>query len=341
MGTRISVGRAQLTRALAGYRESGLLDNAGEEAIEWFWGYATEHLNLDRDRMAEALEYDATTVHNALAGNRTASLGPMVERIELMRKRVAGRESKLIETPVTRRICEALEYAKNSGSMVVIRGETGRGKTFTVKEWARANNHGRSVYVRCQSGCTKGKLVRQIAEAIGVGTSGKRTSDIEAQVEKGFDRRRTLIVDEAGHMVPTHGRSGRDMLDLLRDIHDMCESGVVFVFTSVYWDEIQTGRMAPFFEQFIGRIGYNLHIPEGHLFREEIAAIVRAHGFDDDALPLAAEIAKEEGKLRVLFRDLANARVFAKSSGGKLDGKMLKGARAWRHSGGARKEDTI
>ena len=142
-------------------------------------------------------------------------------------------------------------------------------------------------------------------------------------------------------MVPTHGRNARDQLDLLRDLHEMCESGICLIWTSVYWEELKNGRMAPFFEQFLGRIRYDLHIPEGQIFAEEIAPIVAAHGFPEDCVTLAAEIAREDGKLRTLFADLANARVFAESAGVPLDAKVLKQARAWRRSGGAWTETPI
>jgi hypothetical protein len=328
---RLNTNLRMWKQALNAYDKD--LTAADREDLEWFWGYCVDTLGLDRDRCAEAIGMDATVPLRLFRG-QYPSLGPVVERIRLLRAKMAGRPGNMIETPVTKRIFEALTYARNTASMVVVRGETGRGKTYAAKEWARRNNHGRTIYVRCPSGCTRAKLVRQVAKALGFGTRGKATAGLEDQVTSHFDGRRTLIVDEAGHLVPTSGRKAKDLLDFLRDLHDICESGVVLIFTSVYWDEIRTGPLAAFFEQFVGRIAYDLHIPEGRILPEEVAAIVAGHEFPESAVPLAAKIAAEEGKLRQLFRDLANARTIAEKAGKEPSLAALQMAREWRHKGG-------
>ena len=338
---KISLNRAQFSQALQIYRDTGRLPPDTETALEWFWGYCVDELGLDKDRICEALGYDETNIHRLLSGRYEAGLERIAEAIQILRSRVAGRVSGLIETPVTRRIFEALDYARDTASMVVIRGESGRGKTYCVREWTRRNNHGRTIYVRCPSGCTRASLVREVALACGFGIAGKKTAVLEAQIRTWFDRRRTLIVDEAGHLVPGSGSQAKALLEFLRDIHDMGESGVVMIFTSVYWDQICEGPLAPFFDQFIGRKRYEVHIPEGTLFREEIEGIVRAHGFADDAIPLGVEIARERGRLRMLFGDLANARKIADAHNLPRDAKTLRMARKWRQSGGAFTEPTI
>lgn len=338
---KITINRAQFSQSLQVYRDTQRLPPETESSLEWFWGYSVDELGLDKDRICEALGYDETTVYRLFAGKYDGGLERIAEAIQALRTRVAGRVSSLIETPVTRRIFEALDYARNTGSMVLVRGESGRGKTYCVREWSRRNNHGRTIYVRCPSGCTRAALVREVALASGFGIAGKKTTLLEAQIRSSFDRRRTLIVDEAGHLVPGNGSNARQLLEFLRDIHDMCESGVVMIFTSVYWDQICEGPLAPFFDQFIGRKRYEVHIPEGTIFREEVEAIVRGYGFSEDAIPVAAEIARERGKLRMLFGDLANARVIAERQSLPRDAKTLRLARKWRQSGGAWTEQAI
>lgn len=338
---KLNINRAQFSQAIQVYSDSSRLNPDIENTLEWFWGYCVDELHLDRDRICEAISYDETTVSRLFQGRYEGGLERIAEAIQALRTRVAGKVSGMIETPVTRRIFEALDYARNTGSMVVIRGETGRGKTYCVREWARRNNHGRTIYVRCPSGCSRASLVREVAIASGFGIAGKKTAILETQIRTWYDRRRTLVVDEAGHLVPGNGSQAKALLEFLRDIHDICESGVVMIFTSVYWDSICEGPLAPFFDQFIGRKRYEVHIPEGTIFREEIEAIVRGYDFADDAVPVAAEIARERGRLRMLFGDLANARIIADRQGLPRDAKTLRLARRWRTSGGAWTEQPI
>jgi hypothetical protein len=337
----LTVTRAGFSQALQIYRDTYRLPPDTENAMEWLWGYCADDLGLDKERVCDAIGYDETTVVRLLSGKYDGGLERIADAIGQLRTRVAGKVSGMIETPVTRRIFEALDYARNTGSIVLIRGETGRGKTYCVREWARRNSHRRTIYVRCPSGCTRAALVRAVALSSGIGIAGKTTNVIEAQIRSSFDRRRTLIVDEAGHLVPGLGSTAKSLLEFLRDIHDMCEAGLVLIFTSVYWEQICEGPLAPFFDQFIGRKRFEVHIPEGTIFRDEIEAIVRGYGFTDDAMPVAAEIAHERGRLRMVFGDLANARVIAEKQGLPRDAKTLRLARNWRLSGGAWTEQAI
>ncbi len=338
---QLNANRAQFSQALQIYRDTQRLSPDIETALEWFWGYCVDELGLDRERVCGAIAYDETTVNRLFLGKYEGGLERIADAICQLRTRVAGKVSGMIETPVTRRIFEALDYARNTGSMVLIRGETGRGKTYCVQEWARKNSQRRTIYVRCPSGCSRAALVREVALSSGIGIAGKKTIVLEAQIRSSFDRRRTLIVDEAGHLVPGNGSTARALLEFLRDIHDMCEAGVVLIFTSVYWDQISEGPLAPFFDQFIGRKRYEVHIPEGAIFREEVEAIVKGYGFAADAVTVAGEIARERGRLRMLFGDLANARIIAEKQGLPRDAKTLRLARKWRLSGGAWTEPVI
>jgi DNA transposition AAA+ family ATPase len=306
-----------------------------KELLEWLWGYTIEELHQSRSALAEAVNYDYTVIYKIFTGGYDASLDAFCEAIERLKKKVASGRTRLVKTYVAKRIIEALDYARDMQSMIAICGPTGRSKTFTAKWWSKENNHGRSRYIRAQSGCTRRTIVTQLCQVSGIGINGKKTGDLESRLFKAFDYHNVIIVDEAGHLLP-RGGLGTTAIEFLRDMHDMCECAVVLIFTDVYLDEMRQGRLSAYYEQFIGRIKFELHIPK-EVRRDEVVPAVKSFVKDPSAkmIELALKIARaRDGKLRTLFEDLQRAKAFAESQGREMSEKDLKLASDWRASGG-------
>jgi DNA transposition AAA+ family ATPase len=341
---KLTVSINQFQKAVDGYRLAGRSEE-DLELLQWFWGYGHSELEGDSQRMAEAIGYDTTTVYRICAGKYEGSLDNVLEAIGRKKRQTANRVAGIIRTPVVDRIWEALDYARDMGAMVVIRGETGRGKTFAAREWQRNNNHGRSIYIRCTTGTSKSMMLRLLADSLGIGSKSQNNSELTRRISHALTKRpRTLIVDEAGHLVPkgTRARSSTGALDTLRDFFDISGCGMVLILTNVYWSELAFGPMCEFFEQFIGRITFDVHIPEGKIFRDEVAAFCAAYSGDapdPKLLAQARQIAESEGKLRALFTDLTNAAAFAKRRNVSLDAAVLRQAHAWRTAGGVWPEE--
>ena len=125
-------------------------------------------------------------------------------------------------------------------------------------------------------------------------------------------------------------------IELLRDLHDICGCAVVMIFTDVYLKEMKTGRLADYFEQFRGRIKFELKIPD-RIFRSEVETIVRS--FLPEPPQRLVEYAyktacERDGKLRTLFEDLQRAKSWAEKNGRAMQLADLRLAVDWRKSGG-------
>jgi DNA transposition AAA+ family ATPase len=241
--------------------------------------------------------------------------------------------SPITETIVTRRISEALDYAAARASLVVIRGPTGRGKTLTAMTWAAEK---KALYVRAPSSCTRRVFAVTIAEAVGIrGSANKTTAEIEAKLAKAMPTYSAIVVDEAGHLLPK-GAAGSSAIELVRDLHDSAGIGAALIFTDVYIEEMRSGRLSRYYEQFIGRVKFEVAIPSD-VRRDEAEAIVKAHRPDAPAalVSLALKIARaRDGRLRVLCEDLRRAADWAATERRPMTSDDLSVAADWRLSGG-------
>ena len=307
-----------------------------QELLEWLWAYAFDELRASKNALVKALDEDWITIHNAFTG-KLEPIAKFCEKIEDLKKRMIN-SIRMVDTIVTERIHEALDYAMKKHAMVTVTGPTGRGKTLSARHWARDNNHGRSKYIRVPSGCTRLTLVQELCKRCGISVNGKKTSLLEARLRSSFGPRNVIIVDEAGHLMPRTGKSTA-AIEFLRDLHDICECGVCMIFTDVYVNEMKYGGLKDYFEQFVGRIKFEINIPK-EVHELEVKAVLAA--FHPDGEPpvklfnYAYSIAENrDGKLRTLFEDLERARTWAQNQGRcNINGNDLKMAVDWRKSGG-------
>ena len=311
-----------------------------QELLEWLWGYTFDVLGNSKIELERALGYDYKFIYDVLTGAFDGSLETFCSAI-INLKAKAAQKMPLVGTIVTKRITEALDYARDFSAMVTIQGPTGRGKTYTARYWARMNNHGRTRYVRVPSGCTRRVLVTLLCQQCGIGTAGLKTSQLELRLFKAFTARNVIIADEAGHLIPRTGSGSTAAIELLRDLHDMTGCAVVMIFTDVYLSRMKTGEQADYFEQFFGRIKFQLTIPE-RVFRSEVEEVVKSFLPDPPArmIEYAYSLAlQRDGKLRTLFEDLLRASEWAARQNRALGFDDLRLAVDWRRSGGVWPEE--
>ena len=232
---------------------------------------------------------------------------------------------------VTRKIFETLDYAMagdmDGGRIVLISGDSRRGKSHAVRQWARLNNHGRSLYIDCPESGGMRALLREVAQVVGV-NQNRNTSDLRERVIKSFNRRRILIVDEILRVLPRHSDTRPVQLEFIRRLHDVTKCAIALVATPVFRHEMEHGYMRAYLEQLLGRIADPLEIP-GNVFAAEARDICRAFAGSapgEELVKLAQRIANEPGKLGVLFELLRQASIGAKKRGENLSAAHLSAA---------------
>ena len=241
----------------------------------------------------------------------------------------------LIATHTTSQITKTLDITRANNFFTLILGKTGRSKTLTAQHWLQ---HNPGTYVRCRTGCTKSKLARLTARAM----TGSATGSNEANEERIIDflenqEDYTVIVDEANYMIDNQStKKAEEALNFLRDMWDITHKAHVLIFTGYTLKDLKHGVLKDFLEQFRGRMGYNLQIPENLMKKSEVEPIVKAYvpAADVKLLNKAYEIASgDDGKIRTLVKYLNLTKKYADDHGEKINAVLLEAIQE-RYSGG-------
>ncbi len=116
---------------------------------------------------------------------------------------------------------ELEQRAIGTPGMGLVWGDTGRGKT-TATTWLINRCNG--VYVRALALWNATSMVKAIATELDIDTRGVRMGTLDRVIEKLAETQRPLFVDETDHIV-----GNKDMMETLRDIHDLSTVPVVMI----------------------------------------------------------------------------------------------------------------
>ena len=331
---------ASMSRDVINIPDNVLIKGAAQYAqqdqddLQWLFSYATAELDGSRSRLCELVGCDWTTLFRVATGTYPASIENIMVKVRDVKRRVteSAGTSGFIPTLVTLRIHETLDYALagdiDGGKIVLVIGASRRGKTKAIKEWARSNNHGRSVYVDCPESGGMREFLYEIADALRI-NKGRRTADLKQRIIESFNPRRILIVDEVARLLSSGRDIKLDQLEFIRRLHDKTGCAIALCATQVFEEMLDTQKYQRFLEQLLGRIAEPLRIPD-RVYKEEIRSIRAGIGADSDPqlLDLAHAIANKPGKLGVLFELLSQAARVAQRRKSPLAHEHL--AAAWK-----------
>jgi DNA transposition AAA+ family ATPase len=247
-----------------------------QDLLTWFHQHILDE-GLSWDDASEAVGYERSVIFRLLKGTYQAdSWAKPISAIKSYRRIAIARgtitKNVFAETATSRMIWAGLDYALANNSITTIIGESRQGKTISVRAWAEANNHGRSVFVTAPPvGGIKG-LMRMIAGQVGA-NKNQSIIQLAESLHRAFNRNRILIVDEAHRLMPNDQRTVNPAnLELLRDIHDQTGCALALIATSRFSERLKSGSYQ--FEQLIGRIGMPIRLPK-KLGRNDVLPIVR------------------------------------------------------------------
>lgn len=315
----------QVRAAIRQAVEMGRLSEEDGEEIFWLYSYSQEYRLRERD-LAEKVGLDATTLYRVFRGNYGAASWANVVKaikdfkaveVEEMKKKNIG----IIETEVKKTVFSACQSALNDGMPAFIYGASQIGKTTALMEFARQNNHGRTVYLRMGSGWTRPRLVRELALKFGNGVKATKCWALEDAIFGSLTRYNLLIVDEFHLALETSSEaSAKAIMEFIREVYDRTGCGLVMSSTKVGLDGLEGGKNRLLFDQLRRRGVVRVVLPDAPPHRD-INTIARTFELPLPSGELLAEIKRliKTRGLGVFIKYLQKAYALAKKAKGQLD----------------------
>jgi DNA transposition AAA+ family ATPase len=243
------------------------------DLVWWFAQWAGGR-NLSRADLGTVLKkpsgdyYSTDSVVQFLTGGRARrgeNVQPILDAIAQLRRVEGERESQansgFIETRLFGEISRRCRRALLRQRIMFIFGDSQIGKTWSLKEYQRRNNHGQTIYVEVPTGGSLGAFLRALGKAFNLPqrVEAKQLAD---RIIDCFDDKMLLIVDEA-HRLPVTRKAvaGLAVYSFLRELWNRKQCGIVISMTNEGRDDFLKGPYAKQLEQLWRRRIAPLQLP--------------------------------------------------------------------------------
>ncbi len=247
----------------------------------------------------------------------------LIEALHLYRKsKIELAKGELAQTEISQRILDAMDYALETKSFVIIEGLERMGKSVTARNFC-ARHPGKAVYMSLESGFDEKTFFRSIAKAIGVSSSSSlKAIDMRVRIEDMLQQGDiVLVIDEAWTLWPQlkRVRAAPKRIDWLR--LSLIDKGVpvVLISTPQFYKQCEKFEKALEWNsrQLKGRVNLHEQLPS-ELSSQDLEAIAK-HKLptaDRDTIRLLREVSESlEEYVSSVENIVKRANYFAKKRG--------------------------
>jgi DNA transposition AAA+ family ATPase len=248
-------------------------------------------------------------------GHYRGSVDKMAAKIRDFIQGALRREHALVipyvETSISREVQEVLAFTRLEGTIGVIYGPAGIGKTVAIADYCQRQNYAylvtASPAVRTPSAVAR-EILYAVTESRGSDTIQRNARRLTEYL---YGHEALVIIDEAQHL-------RLEALELARAVHDATGCGLVFCGTTVLYDNL-TRHRDTVLEQLFSRVGCRRYISDD-VPPEDVAAVVEA-ALGKAATKKIIRYCIERSKLgglRIVTRQLSTAARMARLRGEEL-----------------------
>lgn len=269
-----------------------------QEILRWCY-----FLGKDRGwpltKLAKEVGSSSTTLSRVFRGEYGAELTKLCDSLSKAKASIHDSVDNpdFLMTSLGKEIFTICDRVRSLRTVAILWGAMGIGKTTVLEEYKRLNNHGKTIYYRCEPGMTLVQFITSLASACGVGSKSKQTqlTTRERLYTLLGAGQRLVIVDELHQLFLR--RPGQDLTpvlqcEFLRTIYDKAGCGLVLTGTKALEKYMVDQKEA--LAQLLDRGTMAIHLPDKPT-AEDARAFVKAFGLPalSDREPEAAAIVKD------------------------------------------------
>ena len=213
------------------------LPDAQQEVIRW-WYFLGKDRGWPLSQLAKACGSSSTTLSRVFRGEYGAELDNLCKSLIKARESFAEAvdNPEFIMTSLSKEIFAINDRVRALRTVALLYGVMGIGKTTIQLEYKSRNNHGRTIYYRCEPGMTLAQFISSFAGACGINFKHKQNQlrireKLYVLLAAG---QRLVIIDELHQLFLR--RPGADLTpvlqcEFLRTIYDKAGCGIVLTGT--------------------------------------------------------------------------------------------------------------
>jgi DNA transposition AAA+ family ATPase len=276
----------------------GRLPAAQQDVIRW-WYFLGKDRGWPLTQLAKACGSSSTTLSRVFRGEYGAELDSLCKSLTKARESFheAVDNPEFIMTSLAREIFAINDRVRALRTVAFLYGEMGIGKTTVLEEYKHRNNHGRTIYYRCEPGMTLVQFIASLAGACGINFKSKQTQlrireKLYTLLAAG---QRLIIIDELHQLFLR--RPGADLTpvlqcEFLRCLYD--KSGCGMVLTGTHALEKYMVDQKKILSQLLDRGTMPIQLPDKPT-AEDARAFVKHFGLPplSNSEPEAAAIVKD------------------------------------------------
>lgn len=287
------------------HRATASLPDEQRDLLRWFAGHCRSE-NLGKDQLVRLLKksdgsyYSYDAIYQTLTGKRTAaglSIEPICSAIASLRRIAEERREQVtsgfIETRLFQIISARARKALLRKKICPLFGESQIGKSDSLKEYQRRNNHGETVYIETPCGGHLGNFLAELAASLGIPPQ-QRVTSLRSRIIESFDDRMLLIVDEFHNAL--RSPSGQ-IPAFLRELYNRARCGMVLAMTNEGRDLIHHGPQAQALRQLWNRRITPLQLPSVPP-RDDLDKFAAAYGLSpapDEEIGVVMTVIDDQG----------------------------------------------
>jgi hypothetical protein len=197
--------------------------------------------------------------------------------LAIEKRRVALGNTKLVKTPLVKKITDYCNLIRELKLMGWIVGGSHIGKSWALEfDYTPSNNHGRTIYCRLPAGAGRREVFGAIWKAMSNSSTKGSVDELKGKIQNALTKDMLLILDEI-HLLHHHARPGTffKILDEIREMHDRKKCGVIMVFT--WLPEDMKAAQDKQLQQVFRRAPRKLYLPKMPAM-EDVEAILEHNG---------------------------------------------------------------
>jgi DNA transposition AAA+ family ATPase len=208
-----------------------------QEIIRW-WYFLGKDRGWPLTQLAKACGSSSTTLSRVFRGEYGAELDNLCRSLTKARSSFheAVDNPEFIVTSLAKEMFAINDRVRSLRTVALLYGPMGIGKTTVQEEYKHRNNHGRTIYYRCEPGMTLVQFISSFAAACGIGFKSKQTQlrireKLYTLLAAG---QRLVIIDELHQLFlrrPGNDLTAVQQCEFLRTVYDKAGCGMVLIGT--------------------------------------------------------------------------------------------------------------